>query len=472
MDAADYINVGEINSAEDDAGNDRTDDDKDSQPDNDPDNDAGGAVMTPSDDVVDGDGTGTPGDTNPATDEDDADPAKAAIFDLALRKTTDFTGIAGVGEGVLFTIEVINQGNTAASNITLVDYVPDGFELTANPINSIWSGTTGDVTTTLNQVLPPGEKATAQIMIALISGYAACEMINMAEIKSVFDETGTIDLSNDDRDSKADMDKSNDAGGLADSPADDFIDGDGTGIPGDGVAATDEDDKDSERIEVCDDVVPTIAGTPADITIDCEVTLPTPPVIGTGITADDLCDEDVTDMVLEQTDNQDNDPGNCEFYNYEITRVWTATDDCANTFQTMQIITVQDTTKPQVSCAPEDLIFECAGLAGNEGTANLWNQTNINNLKACASDNCAPNLNIIITSDYDYNNLSDECGLTGSLTVTYTITDVCGNFITRQATFTVKDETNPTLSIECDPKDDIIECDGISNNGTHSSNLE
>ena len=47
--------------------------DIDSKFDTDPANDAGGKEGTASDDVITGNGTGTPGDTNAATDEDDAD---------------------------------------------------------------------------------------------------------------------------------------------------------------------------------------------------------------------------------------------------------------------------------------------------------------------------------------------------------------------------------------------------------------
>jgi len=97
-----------------------------------------------------------------------------------------------------------------------------------------------------------------------------------------------------------------------------------------------------------------------DITIDCEVSIPTAPIIGQvdGIMADDLCDEEATDLVLEETSTQGTDNTDCTFYNYAITRIWTATDDCNNTFQTTQVITVQDTTRPEVPCSPEDLTYD------------------------------------------------------------------------------------------------------------------
>ena len=42
----------------------------------------------------------------------------------------------------------------------------------------------------------------------------------------------------------------NDAGGKENSPADDAINGNGTGVPGDGVAATDEDDEDPALVNI------------------------------------------------------------------------------------------------------------------------------------------------------------------------------------------------------------------------------
>jgi uncharacterized repeat protein (TIGR01451 family) len=54
----------------------------------------------------------------------------------------------------------------------------------------------------------------------------------------------------DDIDSTPDDIEDNDAGGQPETPADDMLGGDGTGIPGDGVAGTDEDDHDPARIMV------------------------------------------------------------------------------------------------------------------------------------------------------------------------------------------------------------------------------
>ena len=193
--AEDYVNVAEINAAQDDNGTDRTNDDKDSTPDNNPDNDAGGNPMSPSDDVVDGDGSGNPNDTDPATDEDDADPSQVRIFDLALAKTTTVNTPVQLGDIVPFTITVTNQGNVPAQNIEINDYIPAGFirEGNSNGANTFaWSGA-GDPettsTTTITELIQPGASASVTIQLRVIAaGNEAADYINRAEILSARDD--------------------------------------------------------------------------------------------------------------------------------------------------------------------------------------------------------------------------------------------------------------------------------------------
>ena len=77
---------------------------------------------------------------------------------------------------------------------------------------------------------------------------------------------------------------------------------------------------------------------------------------------------------------------------------------------------------------------------------------------ASAADNCSS-----VTWTNDFSELSDECGNTGSATVTFTATDECGNQSTTTATFAIVDTTGPT--IDTDAADITIECSGGGNNG-------
>ena len=49
-----------------------------------------------------------------------------------------------------------------------------------------------------------------------------------------------------------------------------------------------------------------------------------------------------------------------------------------------------------------------------------------------------------VTWTNDFSGLSDDCGNTGSATVTFTASDDCGNTTTTMATFTIEDTTSPT----------------------------
>ncbi|MBO3116302.1 gliding motility-associated C-terminal domain-containing protein, partial [Winogradskyella sp. DF17] len=56
----------------------------------------------------------------------------------------------------------------------------------------------------------------------------------------------------------------------------------------------------------------------------------------------------------------------------------------------------------------------------------------------------------------DFTALSDDCGATGTATVTFTATDDCGNASSTTATFTIEDISGPTFTV---PADITIECD-------------
>src|SRR5690606_17629938 len=98
---------------------------------------------------------------------------------------------------------------------------------------------------------------------------------------------------------------------------------------------------------------------------------------------------------------------------------------------------------------------------------------------ASASDSCSTNL----TWTNNFTSLSDECGATGSATVTFTATDECGNFATATATFTIEDTTAPTIlgdfetviNVNCDAIPEIPNLtfeDACSQNMTVSGPVE
>lgn len=99
------------------------------------------------------------------------------------------------------------------------------------------------------------------------------------------------------------------------------------------------------------DTTPPLITCPADTTIECDQ--PTDPSNTGTATATDNCDADPTvthsyDIVSDEA---------CPGDNYVITRTWTAGDNWGNVNTCEQVITVQDTTAPLITCnAPATII--------------------------------------------------------------------------------------------------------------------
>ncbi|NNK70336.1 MAG: hypothetical protein HKO96_07645, partial [Flavobacteriaceae bacterium] len=95
------------------------------------------------------------------------------------------------------------------------------------------------------------------------------------------------------------------------------------------------------------------------------------------------------------------------------------------------------------------------GFAEADGTPDPGNAF-ANWLTSFAGDGACGTL----TVTHDSSGLSDDCGSTGTETVTFTLTDDCGNEITKVATFTIVDTTPPVFN-EALPPDTAADCDNI-----------
>ena len=193
-------------------------------------------------------------------------------------------------------------------------------------------------------------------------------------------------------------------------------------------------------INLIDDDAPVFDFVPADAEFTCseDVVLLDP-------TYYDLVDENV---VLEYSEEM-TDLGCAN--NYVLVRHWTITDNCDNSTEAEQTITVNDNVAPSIDAEAQSLLLECAGTAANEMALADW----VANLAgAAASDNC---IGDVTWSTVPANPaLSDDCGETGSVTVTFVATDDCGNSSETTATFTVEDTTAPEFTSV--PADYTAEC--------------
>jgi uncharacterized repeat protein (TIGR01451 family) len=199
-----WKNISEIESFDDDNGDDRTDDDIDSNGDGDPDND--GDVV---DDEIDNNGG----------DEDDNDPAEPEIFDLALIKTIDNVGPYTPGQIAMYDITVFNQGNVTAYNVEIVDYINAGyiFNAAANPG---WTMTGANAYYTIPGPLAPGDQIIVTINLEV-------QVPPGADLSSWYNEAEITGGENEDGEEQTDADSTPDDDAFNDNDLVDGLDPDG-----------------------------------------------------------------------------------------------------------------------------------------------------------------------------------------------------------------------------------------------------
>ena len=186
----------------------------------------------------------------------------------------------------------------------------------------------------------------------------------------------------------------------------------------------------TQTITVVDDTGPVLSGVPADVSVECD-NVPAAPVV----TADDACDPSVTVVPDEQRVN-----GACPD-SYTIVRTWSATDDCANTTVATQLVTVADTTPPDLFGVPGDVDVECGNIPMPPSVT--------------ATDVC----DAAVTPGFSETRINGPCPDTYTLQRVWTATDDCGNTAMATQLVNVSDTTAPGLNGV--PADTTAECDAI-----------
>jgi len=170
------------------------------------------------------------------------------------------------------------------------------------------------------------------------------------------------------------------------------------------------------------DVTPPTITPPGNLTVECGP-VPAAPLT---VPATDNCDG----SVMEATLNPDQvTPGSCP-QNYVITRTWSVTDACGNVATGTQIITVQDTTPPTITCPPNTLVDCAAGVPAADFAG------------GSAADTCSGPPTVTHVDDVVSHQTCPNCY---TLTRTYRATDGCGNSATCDQIITVQDTTPPTI---------------------------
>ncbi len=191
----------------------------------------------------------------------------------------------------------------------------------------------------------------------------------------------------------------------------------------------------SQTLTPVDNEDPVITTQVSDASISCGDAIPTAP----NVQATDNCDDNV-DVDLVETSGQDGCAGGVI-----LTRVWTATDDCGNTDQVVQIIRRQeDDIAPTITSQPSDLSLDCSDNV--VGIIQDWLDDNGG---ASATDDC----NGAIFSN-DYNGEIPTCE--EDIVVRFTATDECGNTSTSSASILLTDDIAPV--IQNAPENVTAEC--------------
>lgn len=183
------------------------------------------------------------------------------------------------------------------------------------------------------------------------------------------------------------------------------------------------------QITFADSIPPEIT-CPPDLTISCEESL-LPLYTGEAYATDNCALDEIS---FSDVSTQSSDPQTSTYYNYIITRTWTATDVNSNSSTCIQTITVQDVTPPVIACPPD------LTICWSDSVTLLTNYPQ-------ATDNCSP-----VTF---YSDQPAEFPL-GTTTVNWTATDVSGN--TAACTQIISRHVDVTVNITDPATLDIMSC--------------
>jgi len=187
----------------------------------------------------------------------------------------------------------------------------------------------------------------------------------------------------------------------------------------------------SQTITVDDTTAPMIT-CPADTTVQCASLVPAAAVdlasfiVAGGVTSDNC---GVVATVIHVSDVISNQT--C-VNRYTVARTYRATDDCGNSAECVQTITVNDTTGPLITSCPSNIMVHAA--AGSCDSAPVTYPA------ATATDNCGG------TPVITYNPPSGSTFPPGTTSVLVTATDDCGNSST--CTFDVINDGLSEMTVE------------------------
>ncbi len=180
-----------------------------------------------------------------------------------------------------------------------------------------------------------------------------------------------------------------------------------------------------QEITVTDSTEPEFVDVPEDFELNCNDDVPAAPEV----VAVDNCDEE-----LSYSFNEATIVDGCLV---QIIRTWTATDDCDNTAEYVQTITIIDDEAPVFGEFPSQIVLSCEEVGA---------------YSVEATDNCSE-------VEISFTDQSQSGGCLGWLVRTWRATDPCGNQSTAVQYIQIIDNTPPTIVGV--GEDAVVECGEI-----------
>lgn len=179
-----------------------------------------------------------------------------------------------------------------------------------------------------------------------------------------------------------------------------------------------------QTIKVQDLTKPVFTFVPADTTVNCnDIPFPDNPQATDNCTANPVITF-VGETIL----------GSMSPDSYTLERKWTATDECNNVTTAIQLLEVQDTVAPAITC-PDNIDVDANGATCSAIVS--FNDP-------LTADNCAATLNVVSTAT------SGQAFGIGTTIVTMQVTDPTGNSASCTFMVVVRDTTPPVL-LNCPP---------------------
>jgi len=250
----DWTNYAEVSSIKDVAGNNISHRDIDSKLDSNKENNVGSLPKTAADNYIDGNGSALSLDGNAETDQDNVDPARLEIMDVAgILIQASEEEYHKYGDTIKFNFVANNQGSITLDSSIVSVYLPKGFAFDPSiPGNEDWTLFPLGFVYADVMHLKPQALDTLCLFLNVKPGTSSADWILEGEVSQSFKIDGT-DISLNDIDSPLNFNRNDNAGGLLNSPADNFLGGNGTAIlTHSNEPDSDQDNADPEEVIIYD----------------------------------------------------------------------------------------------------------------------------------------------------------------------------------------------------------------------------